>query len=208
MAETDNVRHHLDAVKRELGWTNDAFIPFCNDENRELLNRMEILTEEKRQKSEHSEKLQERVEWLREHYKSAEIQIEQNQRLICSLRKQRDEENHLEKIVANELTATTKDIRDLERKSDELATQDRLVQGTNSDDFNETKSDLKLFWFWIIFSTDQIETLNRKIDDFSSDMHWMKHALTEWMQAIEDGDKTNALIEKYAKEDEKSVNIE
>lgn len=34
-------------------------------------------------------------------------------------------------------------------------------------------------------------------------MHWMKHALIEWMQAMEQGNQTISLIAKYCKDDQK-----
>lgn len=37
----------------------------------------------------------------------------------------------------------------------------------------------------------------------SSEMHWMKHALIEWIQAMEQGNQTISLIAKYCKNDQK-----
>lgn len=37
----------------------------------------------------------------------------------------------------------------------------------------------------------------------SSEMHWMKHALIEWMQAMEQGNQTISLIAKYCKNDQR-----
>lgn len=37
----------------------------------------------------------------------------------------------------------------------------------------------------------------------SSEMNWMKHALIEWMQAMEQGTQTISLIAKYCKNDQK-----
>lgn len=49
--------------------------------------------------------------------------------------------------------------------------------------------------------SDETVKLNNAIDDLSSEMHWMKHALIEWMQAMEQGNQTIALIDKYCKND-------
>lgn len=45
--------------------------------------------------------------------------------------------------------------------------------------------------------------MNSAIDEMSSEMHWMKHALIEWMQAMEQGNQTISLIAKYCKNDQK-----
>ena len=52
-----------------------------------------------------------------------------------------------------------------------------------------------------------MEPINEKIDSFGSDMQWMKGALLEWSQAIEQDEQTNALIAKYCKDDEKRANV-
>lgn len=49
--------------------------------------------------------------------------------------------------------------------------------------------------------------INDKIDHLGSDMQWMKNALIEWAKAIDHDDSTNALIEKYCREDEKRANV-
>lgn len=52
-----------------------------------------------------------------------------------------------------------------------------------------------------------MERLNEKIDSFGSDMQWMKSALLEWSQAIEQDEQTNTLVAKYCKDDEKRANV-
>lgn len=52
-----------------------------------------------------------------------------------------------------------------------------------------------------------MERLNEKIDSFGSDMQWMKSALLEWSQAIEQDEQTNALVSKYCKDDEKRAKV-
>lgn len=49
--------------------------------------------------------------------------------------------------------------------------------------------------------------LNEKIDRLGADMHWMRDALIEWTQAIEQGGQTNELIEKYCQDDQKKANV-
>lgn len=53
------------------------------------------------------------------------------------------------------------------------------------------------------YPSDDTNRLNGTIDAMSSDMHWMKNAIVEWMQAMEHGNRTNELIEKYCKSDQK-----
>lgn len=38
-------------------------------------------------------------------------------------------------------------------------------------------------------------------------MQWMKQALVEWTQAIQQDEQTNALIEKYCKDDHKKAHV-
>lgn len=49
--------------------------------------------------------------------------------------------------------------------------------------------------------------LNEKIDSLGIDMQWMKNALIEWAQAIDHDEQTNALIEKYCKEDKRKADV-
>lgn len=57
-----------------------------------------------------------------------------------------------------------------------------------------------------IFS-DDADILNSKIDNLGADMQWMKTALIEWAQAIQQNEQTNVLIEKYCKDDFKRVDV-
>lgn len=54
---------------------------------------------------------------------------------------------------------------------------------------------------------EHMQRLNEKIDTFGSDMQWMKGALIEWSQAIEQDERTNELVKKFCKEDEKRANV-
>lgn len=38
-------------------------------------------------------------------------------------------------------------------------------------------------------------------------MQWMKQALIEWTQAIQQDEQTNALIEKYCQDDHKKAHV-
>lgn len=54
-----------------------------------------------------------------------------------------------------------------------------------------------------LFRTDLTVKLNQSIDEWSGEMHWMKNALTEWMQAMEQGNATVSLIQQYCITDQK-----
>lgn len=45
------------------------------------------------------------------------------------------------------------------------------------------------------------------MDNMARDIHWMKSALAEWQQAMQRGEETNALIEKYCRDDEKRAEL-
>lgn len=51
------------------------------------------------------------------------------------------------------------------------------------------------------------DILNKKIDSLGADMQWMKQALSEWTQAIQQDEQTNALIEQYCKDDHKKAHV-
>lgn len=55
--------------------------------------------------------------------------------------------------------------------------------------------------------SEDMRRLNEKIDSLGTDMQWMKNALIEWAQAIDHDEQTNALIEKYCKEDKKKADV-
>lgn len=59
----------------------------------------------------------------------------------------------------------------------------------------------------LIFFAGDMNRINEKIDHLGGDMQWMKDALIEWAQAIDNDDKTNTLIEKYCREDEKRADV-
>lgn len=80
----------------------------------------------------------------------------------------------------------------------------------------QLKVDLRDFCYILIelnrltkieFFVDEFQRLNEKIDNLGSDMQWMKHALIEWTKAIEQDEQTNALIEKYCKDDVKRADV-
>lgn len=62
---------------------------------------------------------------------------------------------------------------------------------------------MRLHRLTICHLPEETDKLNSAIDEMSSEMHWMKHALIEWMQAMEQGNQTNSLIAKYCKNDQK-----
>lgn len=51
------------------------------------------------------------------------------------------------------------------------------------------------------------DILNKKIDNLGADMQWMKQALIEWTQAIQQDEQTNELIDKYCKDDHKKAHV-
>lgn len=57
------------------------------------------------------------------------------------------------------------------------------------------------------FSPGDMNRINEKIDNLGGEMQWMKEALIEWAQAIDNDDKTNALIEKYCQDDQKKADV-
>lgn len=55
--------------------------------------------------------------------------------------------------------------------------------------------------------TDELEKLNAKVDSASSDIHWMKIALSEWNEATKNGEEVMAIMERLGKDDEKQAHV-
>lgn len=64
-----------------------------------------------------------------------------------------------------------------------------------------------MFQHFLIVFEGNMSRINEKIDFLGTDMQWMKNALIEWAKAIDHDDNTNALIEKYCKEDQKRADV-
>lgn len=129
MAMNENSQHHINEVLNQLGWPSDSILPICNAENRELLDRINALTDKKTEKKLHFEYLAERVEWLREHYKQSEHEFHQNHQLLQAHRQQLETEDHLLKLAQNNLNGTKKEIKNVEKQFEELTKEDSIIDG-------------------------------------------------------------------------------
>lgn len=81
MSTKSMINQHIQTVLDKMGWTDDAFVPIANDENRQLMQRMQQLMSEKSLKINLDEQLKDRVKWLKGHFQNAQIDIQQN--LVC-----------------------------------------------------------------------------------------------------------------------------
>lgn len=122
-------QQHINDVLGQLNWPSDSILPICSAANRDLLDKVEALTEKRNERKLHSEYLTERVDWLREHLKHAEHQFHQNHQLVNAQREQLETEDHLLKLAENNLNGTKKEIKAVEKKFEELAKEDAIIEG-------------------------------------------------------------------------------
>lgn len=152
MSTKSMINQHIQTVLDKMGWTDDAFVPMANDQNRQLMQRMQQLLNEKGEKSNLNEQLQDRVKWLKGHYQNTETDIQQNlvcilkfkrvlrfffkyvlflnQKLLDAHRCQWDAESHMYKVAENERTSLVKQIKNCVKKTDELKETDDFTKGT------------------------------------------------------------------------------
>lgn len=78
MVLTNYMNQHVAAVMEAMGWSEDAFIPIANEENRKLMESIEHQMETKRMKIGHCDQLNERVKLLNDHHRNAETGIIEN----------------------------------------------------------------------------------------------------------------------------------
>lgn len=131
MESDQNIYGHINAVVQQMGLSQDNFTPPANDENRFLLSKMQQLTKKRNQKNDLRAQLAERVNWLQEHYKSSQSELQQNSQLIDAHRNQFESEQHIYSLTENEHAATKKEFAELETIFQQLGERDRFVESKN-----------------------------------------------------------------------------
>lgn len=72
------MNQHVQDVMALLGWNEKAFVPIANDDNRQLMDVIRQLQNERTRKVSLDEQLTDRVAWLKQHIDSSGNDIQRN----------------------------------------------------------------------------------------------------------------------------------
>lgn len=115
-------------VMSMMGWQN-SFLPISNEENRRLLERIQIIGEEKLEKAailDAREKEVTRVSMLRD---SADNAFRQNLKLLTAHKSQYSTEHHLFKIAEHEELSLKQSLKKAEKDLKELTLFQEYLRG-------------------------------------------------------------------------------
>uniref|UniRef100_A0A8D8C9K0 Coiled-coil domain-containing protein 39 n=1 Tax=Culex pipiens TaxID=7175 RepID=A0A8D8C9K0_CULPI len=164
-------------VMEEMGWGADGgFIPIANEANRKLLEYVNKLAERKGSVAGRVQASDARFGNLQVHLKSAQLEFDQNLKLLAEDKSQIDAEHGRLKLTENEGGRMRKMGRELQYERGDLEQHDQRAQ-----------KDMK--------------KLASNMERFTERIKWAKAALVEWKQVMGNGEETNKLIEKYCKLD-------
>uniref|UniRef100_A0A8D8CGF1 Coiled-coil domain-containing protein 39 n=1 Tax=Culex pipiens TaxID=7175 RepID=A0A8D8CGF1_CULPI len=164
-------------VMEEMGWGADGgFIPIANEANRKLLEYVNKLAERKGSVAGRVQASDTRFGNLQVHLKSAQLEFDQNLKLLAEDKSQIDAEHGRLKLTENEGGRMRKMGRELQYERGDLEQHDQRAQ-----------KDMK--------------KLASNMERFTERIKWAKAALVEWKQVMGNGEETNKLIEKYCKLD-------
>ncbi|EDS38380.1 conserved hypothetical protein [Culex quinquefasciatus] len=164
-------------VMEEMGWGADGgFIPIANEANRKLLEYVNKLAERKGTVAGRVQASDTRFGNLQVHLKSAQLEFDQNLKLLAEDKCQIDAEHGRLKLTENEGGRMRKMAREVQYERGDLEQHDQRAQ-----------KDMK--------------KLASNMERFTERIKWAKAALVEWKQVMGNGEETNKLIEKYCKLD-------
>ncbi|KAL9701953.1 hypothetical protein quinque_005394 [Culex quinquefasciatus] len=164
-------------VMEEMGWGADGgFIPIANEANRKLLEYVNKLAERKGSVAGRVQASDTRFGNLQVHLKSAQLEFDQNLKLLAEDKCQIDAEHGRLKLTENEGGRMRKMAREVQYERGDLEQHDQRAQ-----------KDMK--------------KLASNMERFTERIKWAKAALVEWKQVMGNGEETNKLIEKYCKLD-------
>ncbi|KAL1395036.1 hypothetical protein pipiens_002930 [Culex pipiens pipiens] len=164
-------------VMEEMGWGADGgFIPIANEANRKLLEHVNKLAERKGSVAGRVQASDTRFGNLQVHLKSAQLEFDQNLKLLAEDKSQIDAEHGRLKLTENEGGRMRKMGREVQYERGDLEQHDQRAQ-----------KDMK--------------KLASNMERFTERIKWAKAALVEWKQVMGNGEETNKLIEKYCKLD-------
>ncbi|XP_021711610.1 coiled-coil domain-containing protein 39 [Aedes aegypti] len=164
-------------VMEEMGWGSDGgFIPIANEENKKLLDYVNRLGDRKTEGSSKVQVSDQRLNNLQAHLKNAQVEFDQNLKLLAEDKGQIDTEHGLLKLSENDGGKMRKMAKEVQYVREELERHDQRSQK-------------------------EMKKLTANMERFTERIKWAKAALTEWKQVMDNGEETNKLIEKYCKLD-------
>ncbi|XP_055849168.1 coiled-coil domain-containing protein 39 [Episyrphus balteatus] len=171
-------KNYIHDIALSMGLCLDKGLPMANEENKQLLLLIENLNEEKNLLQTNLQNFNERAQRLVTHAKNSEVTHAQNMKLIYAFQSDMRIEQHLYKIAERESSKLKIDLKEMQQEEAALCQYE-----------DTTESDIK--------------KRNKTIFDLSNRINWLKAALVEWRQCMNEGNEANKLIEKYCKDDQK-----
>uniref|UniRef100_A0A8W7PLP0 Coiled-coil domain-containing protein 39 n=1 Tax=Anopheles coluzzii TaxID=1518534 RepID=A0A8W7PLP0_ANOCL len=163
-------------VMEEMGLAEGGFIPIANEENKQLLEQINRLSAGRTDSAGKVQISDQRLGNLKVHLKNAQVEFEQNSKLIGVDKGQITTEHGLLKVSQNDRSFYRQQLSDAKKEHSELEKHDERAQG-------------------------DMKKLTGNVEKYTERIKWAKGALAEWKQVMGDGDKTNKLILKYCKQD-------
>uniref|UniRef100_A0A1A9WS06 Coiled-coil domain-containing protein 39 n=1 Tax=Glossina brevipalpis TaxID=37001 RepID=A0A1A9WS06_9MUSC len=173
----------LKKAMHAIGWNSTSNVPMANEENIAILEEIQKLFMIKDDAIDKDQNVSERYEKLQQHAKNAEMTINHNLKLLEAYQNETRTEAHLYKLAKRTHSKLKEDLKAI------------------SKEWNNYKN---------FVDTTEKEMCKRKhnIDDATNRIKWAKTALTEWRQAMEDGNRGYQLIDMYYKDDQKQAKVQ
>ncbi|XP_052869033.1 coiled-coil domain-containing protein 39 [Anopheles cruzii] len=163
-------------VMEEMGLADGGFIPIANDENKRLLECIKVLGASKDGSSGRVHTSDHRLGNLRVHLKNAQLEFDQNSKLLGADKSQITTEQGLLKVAQNNRSFFRQQVSEAKKDHSELEKHDERSQG-------------------------DMKKLAMNVEKYTERIKWAKGALAEWKQVMGEGEGTNKLIERYSKAD-------
>uniref|UniRef100_A0AAG5CZZ7 Coiled-coil domain-containing protein 39 n=1 Tax=Anopheles atroparvus TaxID=41427 RepID=A0AAG5CZZ7_ANOAO len=163
-------------VMEEMGLADGGFIPIANEENKRLLEYINRLGEGKVRSLGKVQVSDQRLGNLKVHLKHAQVEFEQNSKLIGVDKSQITAEDGLLKVAQNDRASFRQRVVEVKKNHSDLQRHDERAQG-------------------------DMKKLTGNVEKYTERIKWAKGALQEWKQVMGNGDETNKLILKYCKLD-------
>lgn len=116
-------------VMEEMGWGSDGgFIPIANEENKKLLDYVNRLGDRKTDGSSKVQVSDQRLNNLQAHLKNAQVEFDQNLKLLAEDKGQIDTEHGLLKLSENDGGKMRKMAKEVQYEREELERYDQRAQ--------------------------------------------------------------------------------
>lgn len=165
----------IKGVMASMGWS-DSFVPIASDENRDLLDVIKLLGNNKLQRNVALEAQNREVQRVRELFSAADNEFDQNLKLLSAHKSQYTTEHHLFKLSEHEHSKYKQILKETEKSQKELEQHGENLK-------NEK------------------EKINATMEKLAESVQWAKTALGEWRQVMASGEETNKMIEKFCRMD-------